>query len=216
MILLLRSLRTILALCLVMGFSVVVKAENHPVPDKYVYCTVCHGTLFRGNVATEAPKLTGLSSWYIAGQLESFQKGLRGKHGDDLAGIEMRPMAEVLTSTELNEVSKLISELPVPTSERAAGEFSMSGLTGNVGRGKNLYSSCAACHGVKGEGNKLLSAPNLAVQSDWYLALQLDNYRSKIRGNDPGDMQGLIMQTSASILKTDQDVLDVVAYIKSL
>jgi len=183
-------------------------AEDHPIPDEYVYCTVCHGTLFKGNIATRAPKLTGLSAWYIESQLLAFRNGKRGNHVKDLAGLEMRPMAEMLSRNSVSRVSKLISALPSGLSIDTAA-------TSND-RGQYLYNSCGACHGADGRGSQQLNAPNLVVQDSWYLTTQLNSYRHNIRGINDNDITGLQMLNASSILTSDQDVMDTVAYIKSL
>jgi cytochrome c oxidase subunit 2 len=213
MINLLKLSRPAILLCLLISVASIY-AEDHPVPDEFIDCTVCHGTLFRGNVATGAPRLLGLSNWYIASQLESFSKGWRGTHVQDLAGMEMRPMAAALTNKSQNEVSKLIGELP--NLETTGGDPVNSNSIESIERGRQLYSSCSTCHGEKGRGNKLMSAPNLVVQNGWYLVLQLNNYRNDIRGFEHSDVRGLQMRAATSSLKADQDVFDVVEYIKSM
>jgi cytochrome c553 len=65
-------------------------------------------------------------------------------------------------------------------------------------------------------GNKALSAPRLAGQQDWYLVRQLANYRNGSRGSIQGDQPGALMRASIAMLKDDEAVLDVVAYIHSL
>ena len=46
-------------------------------PKGYEQCTVCHGSQLKGNVNIGAPRLTGLSQWYIERQLKKFKHGLR-------------------------------------------------------------------------------------------------------------------------------------------
>ena len=56
-------------------------------------CAQCHGKDASGNEMYLAPSIAGLSEWYIGAQLRLFQKGGRGTHFDDIAGMRMRPMA---------------------------------------------------------------------------------------------------------------------------
>jgi len=183
-------------------------AEDHPIPDEYVYCTVCHGTLFKGNVATRAPKLTGLSAWYMESQLQAFRDGLRGRHTEDLPGLEMRPMAEMLSEIQVSRISQLIADLPSREQKKRN--------VATTQRGQQLYATCTACHGADGRGNQQLKAPNLVVQDSWYLITQLSNYRNNIRGTEDNDTTGMQMRNASSTLLSDQDVATVVAYIKSL
>lgn len=54
-------------------------------------------------------------------------------------------------------------------------------------QGKTLYQTCAACHGDKAQGNTALNAPALAGQYQWYLARQLNNFKSGLRGQHEQD-----------------------------
>jgi cytochrome c oxidase subunit 2 len=89
-------------------------------------------------------------------------------------------------------------------------------VAGDIARGARLYASCAACHGSNAEGNKVLNAPGLRGQSDWYLVRQLEKFRSGVRGGKPGDIYGAQMQASVSVLPDETAINDVVAYINSL
>ena len=106
------------------------------------------------------------------------------------------------------QVSAYIATLESPPSATT--------LSGDVVRGKQLFSSCAACHGANALGNEALHAPQLAEQQDWYVAAQLRNFRSGKRGADPRDTFGRQMAPVARALPGDQAVIDVAAYIASL
>lgn len=68
--------------------------------------------------------------------------------------------------------------------------------------------TCAACHGENGEGNRDLKSPPIAGLPRWYLALQLDRYRTGIRGTHPEDPFGAQMAAIAKTLeKTEAEVL---------
>ena len=184
-------------------------AETPVIPDdKFVYCTVCHGVQLKGNRKLEAPRLSGMESWYVRRQLEAFSKNWRGVHDNDVSGIEMRPMAAILTAEEIDAVTRYVSEVrsesPQPTIE------------GDASRGEQLYATCAVCHGANGEGNEALGSPGLADRSDWYLAKQIRNYRSGVRGSNPADTYGIQMRAAASVLPDDDAVNDIVAYLNTL
>jgi cytochrome c oxidase subunit 2 len=89
-------------------------------------------------------------------------------------------------------------------------------VRGDAARGRKLYQSCAACHGARGEGNAALQSPALAARSDWYLATQLTNYKTGLRGADERDTYGAQMRAIASTLADDQAIADVVAHIATL
>jgi cytochrome c553 len=74
-----------------------------------------------------------------------------------------------------------------------------------VGRQKALQ--CQACHGLDGQA-KLPDAPNLAGQSEIYLAKALKDYRGGARKND---MMSLVVRNLADI-----DIADLAAYYAAI
>ena len=89
------------------------------------------------------------------------------------------------------------------------------GNYGNIAQGKQLYQTCVACHGARGEGNATLRAPALAARSDWYLVTQLRNFKLKLRGADERDTLGAQMLAISATLPDDKAINDVVAYINT-
>jgi len=59
-------------------------------------CAACHGAKGEGNVAMNAPRLAGMSDFYMVTQLKNFKAGARGTHADDAFGKQMAPMAMTL------------------------------------------------------------------------------------------------------------------------
>jgi cytochrome c oxidase subunit 2 len=57
---------------------------------------VCHGQDGGGNFATNAPRYTGMSDWYLVRQLNNFRNGVRGTHPDDKYGEQMGFMSKQL------------------------------------------------------------------------------------------------------------------------
>lgn len=183
--------------------------EELPVPaDEFVYCTVCHGVQLMGNPIVRAPRLSGMENWYVENQLRAYSKGWRGKHENDVIGMDMQPMAAALSDEQIREVATFVaatrSERPPET------------IAGDVEKGKQLYSSCAACHGVRAEGNIALASPALTGLDDWYLVTQIRNFKDGTRGSQPGDIYGIQMRASAGLLPDDQAIHDVVKYISTL
>lgn len=62
----------------------------------YQTCSSCHGDSAKGVWATNAPRLSNMSDWYMARQLQHFRDGIRGGHPMDFHGSQMRSMAKVL------------------------------------------------------------------------------------------------------------------------
>ncbi|WP_129782523.1 c-type cytochrome [Peristeroidobacter soli] len=73
-----------------------------PVRGKKLYetCTSCHGANAKGVWSTNAPRLSNMSDWYMARQLEHFRAGIRGTHPQDFHGSQMRSMAKVLADDQ--------------------------------------------------------------------------------------------------------------------
>lgn len=177
-----------------------------PMDDRY--CTTCHGAEGGGNIAVEGPRLAGMEGWYLKRQLENFRAGIRGTHPDDIQGIAMRPMAAKLSDESIADIVDWVGSWEYVPAEAT--------IEGDVNRGRNAYQSCAACHGVDGEGNEALGAPALAGQNDWYMVTQLKNFRAGYRGAHPQDSFGSQMRTMSQTLRDDQAIVDVVSYINTL
>lgn len=175
----------------------------------YAICAACHGPQGQGQPVLNAPKLTGLGAWYIEQQLAYFKNGARGTTEGDTFGATMAPlMATVPDRNAMRNIAAYIETLedqPVETT-----------VTGDVGRGERLYSTCAACHGADGEGIWTTRAPRLAGASDWYLVTQLRNFKSRVRGAHDNDIYGSQMGLLADMLSDEQAINDVVAYINTL
>jgi cytochrome c oxidase subunit 2 len=175
----------------------------------YAVCAACHGANGEGNAILNAPNLTGLPAWYLERQLQNFKHGLRGTAGDDAYGAQMAPMAATLPdAAAVRNVSAYIDSLP--DAEPAAT------VNGDADRGRALYATCSSCHGQNAQGIWSINAPGLRATDDWYLVRQLQNYRQGIRGAHPSDLYGKQMNLVSGMLRSEEAVRDVVAYINTL
>lgn len=172
-------------------------------------CMLCHGSEARGNAAVRAPRIAGMEAWYLKQQLAAYRANLRGTSPEDVAGQEMRIVALSLgDDAAVDRIVAAITKLGVKASSPT--------IAGDTTRGKELYASCAACHGPRGEGNAALQAPALAHGSDWYQVAQLENFMQSRRGIAPADSGGLQMRAAVAALPDAQAAIDVVAYINTL
>jgi len=64
----------------------------------FVTCAACHGSDGRGNQAMNAPRLAGMSDWYLVTQLNNFKHGVRGANRKDMYGSQMASMAAILAN----------------------------------------------------------------------------------------------------------------------
>lgn len=92
----------------------------------------------------------------------------------------------------------------------------MSALAEDLDRGEALFGLCTQCHGSAGEGNPTYLAPAIAGLGDWYVTVQLQNFKKGVRGTHPDDMGGLRMYPMSLSLKSDEDITAVSAYVSSL
>jgi cytochrome c oxidase subunit II len=179
-------------------------------PAVYMVCASCHGQNGEGNRAMNAPKLAGLQPWYIERQLRYYSEGVRGTNPDDSFGQMMAPMANMVSTDDARRnVSAYIATLPAARATNT--------ISGDPERGMRIYSAnCAACHGADGKGSWATDAPALAGMDDWYMALQLDHYRSGVRGTHRGDDYGYQMTSMVKAMRTQQQQNDVISYINTL
>ena len=122
----------------------------------------------------------------------------------------MAPMAATLgDDTAITNVSAYIRTLPDNPAPAT--------VKGNANNGKNLFvTTCGACHGPDGRGVQATNAPGLKGMSDWYLVIQLKNFKQGVRGAHPQDMFGPQMALVSEVLPDERAINDLVAYINSL
>ncbi len=183
-----------------------VSNDVQPLSNKV--CATCHGANGQGNAVVGGPSLAGLEPWYVRNQLLSFRANYRGGQGSYIPAFEMQDSVAELSDSEIDELVAYISTWPALDTPAT--------FTGDMSHGSELYASCAACHGIDAEGNAALNAPALATRDDWYMLRQLKLFKSGFRGGHPDDAIGAQMQAAVSVLETEQDMVDVVAYIKSM
>jgi cytochrome c oxidase subunit 2 len=175
----------------------------------YATCAACHGAQAEGNVALNAPKLTGQGTWYVKRQLHQFKAGARGAGEKDTFGRMMAPMAATLPDqAAIDNVAAYIGTL----ADRPAPKT----VNGDARRGKQRFEICGTCHGAKGQGVEAMNAPRLSGMSDWYMVTQLKNFRDGVRGSHPRDLYGAQMALMAAMLRDERTIADLVAYISTL
>jgi len=80
-----------------------VKGDPRSGQHRFVTCAACHGADARGIRATNAPRLKGMSDWYVVTQIKNFRDGARGSHPQDFYGAQMGLFAAGLTSDQAIE-----------------------------------------------------------------------------------------------------------------
>jgi cytochrome c oxidase subunit 2 len=77
----------------------------------YVVCAYCHGADGRGIFAMNAPRLAGMTDWYLANQLRNFRDGVRGDHPQDFYGMQMSLMVGKLNDQRIDDLLAYINTL---------------------------------------------------------------------------------------------------------
>ena len=197
------------------GFPTFAQTLQSAAPDlvagqaQYAVCSACHGVNGEGNMALNAPKITGQQDWYLERQLTNFRHGLRGSNSQDTYGAQMAPMAGILVDdAAVKNVVAYINSLPDTDAPVT--------ISGDVARGEEIYVTCKSCHGQAGQGIWALNAPRLKGIDDWYMVRQLANYKRGTRGSHPQDLYGKQMTLMTVMLRDEQAIHDVVAYINTL
>jgi cytochrome c553 len=179
----------------------------HGVSTERASCSSCHQQNGAGQPDVGIPRLAGLTSSYIAGQLEYFAIGTRH---DPV----MSPYAAMLTPVQRQAVADYFASLPVPEQPDL-----VQASAATVDRGRTLFLdgdyrtrllSCSQCHGRTGLGVGDFS-PRLAGQSADYVAEKLQQWQS----GELRDPKGIFMRAEASHL-TQSDIATLAAFVASL
>ncbi len=175
----------------------------------FATCTACHGASGEGNMALNAPGIAGQSESYLKRQLWEFKNGERGAHAGDIAGAQMKPMADALVDGQaVTDVAAYVASL-APTVPPTT-------VDGDAANGEKLYNSkCGACHGGRAWGNEALYTPRLTMLGDAYIVRQVTNFREGMRGSGDDAVYGKQMASMAKVV-SDQELSDIVAFVNEL
>ena len=92
-----------------------VTVRGNPDDGRRLYvttCAACHGPDGRGVQAMNAPRLRGMSDWYLVTQLKNFKHGVRGTHAQDLYGPQMALMSATLGDNQaINDLVAYVNSL---------------------------------------------------------------------------------------------------------
>ena len=152
-------------------------------------CVACHGA--DGNSPLPAnPILAGQGAEYLLKQLTEF-KASEGKPAIRNNAV-MAGMTSTLSAEDMRALALFFSQQKQKPSIATNAKLVATGQTlwrkGDFERG---IPACAGCHGPNGAGIPS-QYPRLAGQYAEYTELQLKNFRSEDRSNDPQNMMRAI------------------------
>ena len=204
-----------LPLAVLMPLSFCVVAAQDAVPDlakarqtAETVCAACHGA--DGNSPTSAnPILAAQGSDYLYKQLTEF-KAAEGKPAIRNNAV-MAGMAALLSDDDMKGLAVHFSQQKRKPASASDAKLVAAGKTlwrkGDFDKG---IPACSGCHGPNGAGIPG-QYPRLAGQYAEYTELQLKNFRSEERSNDPGRM----MRSVADKL-SDKQIKALADYIAGL
>ena len=204
-----------LPLAFLMPLSFCVVAAQDAVPDlakarqtAETVCAACHGA--DGNSPTPAnPILAAQGSDYLYKQLSEF-KAADGKPAVRNNAV-MAGMAGLLSTEDMQGLALYFSQQKRKPASASDAKLVAAGKTlwrkGDFDKG---IPACSGCHGPNGAGIPA-QYPRLAGQHAEYTELQLKNFRSEERSNDPGRM----MRSVADKL-SDKQIKALADYIAGL
>ena len=181
-----------LPLAFLMPLSFCVVAAQDAVPDlakarqtAETVCAACHGA--DGNSPTPAnPILAAQGSDYLYKQLSEF-KAADGKPAVRNNAV-MAGMAGLLSTEDMQGLALYFSQQKRKPASASDAKLVAAGKTlwrkGDFDKG---IPACSGCHGPNGAGIPA-QYPRLAGQHAEYTELQLKNFRSEERSNDPARM----------------------------
>ncbi len=88
-----------------------IKGDIENGKDLYITCGKCHGKQAQGRWAVNAPRMAGMSDWYLLTQLKNFRHGLRGAHPGDITGRQMETMVLSLNEEKMKDIIAYINSL---------------------------------------------------------------------------------------------------------
>jgi cytochrome c553 len=94
---------------------------------------------------------------------------------------------------------------------------SFANAEGSAEAGKELYATCAVCHGADGAGSETMkAAPRINHLGSPYLVAQLQKFKAGIRGGEGASKVATQMAAMAAPLADEQAMQDVAAYVSTL
>lgn len=146
-------------------------------------CAACHGRDGRGGA--NYPDLTD-DDWLWGGGPDLIEKtlrvGINSAHPDSRVG-QMPAFGRdaMLSSAEVRDVAAYVHSLSNPASSTAQN-------VERIGAGAMVFAStCAACHGENGQGNREMGAPNL-TDAYWVYGGSLNEIIVSVHGGRKGHM----------------------------
>jgi cytochrome c553 len=172
---------------------------DSPGAQKALVCSACHG--FAGNSpGNTVPIIAGMAPIYFKKAIKDYAEGRR-------PSPEMEPYSKYVLQAGIDEIADYFA---VQTRQRTTTKADPNAAK----RGAALAGQCAACHGLKGEGDAFRAVPAIQGQPAGYLQLQLMILKENKRKLDDATVD----ETKKTMLKplSEADLAGLAAYFSSL
>ena len=144
-----------------------------------VPCARCHAFDGAADGSGAFPKLSGISSYYLAKQLRDFASGLR-------TDAIMSAIARKMKVEDIANVSEYYSSVrgtPTPAPPASSDLLALGTRLATVGDQEKEIQACEGCHGAGGLGESP-AIPPLAGQYAHYIEFQMRMWQMGYRKND--------------------------------
>jgi len=144
-----------------------------------VACARCHAFDGTADGSGAFPKLSGISTYYLAKQLRDFASGLR-------TDAIMSAIARKMKDEDIADVSEYYSRVsgtPTPAPVASPDVLALGTRLATVGDQEKEIQACESCHGAAGRGEDP-AIPRLAGQYAGYIAFQMRMWQMGYRKND--------------------------------
>lgn len=165
------------------------------VTEKVQVCEACHG--HGGNSSMPLiPSLAGQNARYLYLELRDFKENRR-------QNPSMTPIASTLSREDMHELATYFSQQKLIDKN-----FQPNTAKASLGKAKADETLCAMCH--LGEFRGQNEIPKVAGQNFDYIIKTLNEFKSKERNNDAGNM------TSVASTLSKEDIENLANYIAGL
>lgn len=174
-------------------------------------CRSCHGDNGQGikaekrddEVLPAVPSLAGQVPNYTYKQLRDYLDGSR-------SDTAMTTVAKALSEQDIADLAVWFGSLPAPQIGSGSQGLTRAETIVKDGDGKRILPPCFACHGAKGQGQKI-DIPALAGQQSDYFASTLLAYKNDQRHNDIYSRMRLIAKQLS-----DEEIRELAQYYQQL
>lgn len=165
-------------------------------------CAMCHGQYGEGAPGPFSPRMAGIDKDYLF-------KATREYRDDERTEITMAYATglKLMSDQDIKDVSAYLAQLEIPPEAL----IDIKTDKGDPVTGKSLYKECKGCHGADGMGKPKEKAPRLAGQFTDWLALSIEQFKTRERNHGVEEEDQLLFDEI-----NQEDIEHILAYVATL